>query len=241
MRWSIAFAYLSAALVVTLLLSLLLGWTGWLLLAAILLLAPAVVGLAIGSRQSVSWSAVLSYLSAVALLAAMVSQYTGWITERNWLLLAWTILLLAPAVTLFTHPMRGPSWGLFVGFWGVVSVVLLIVLQALRVADVLGGSVYGQWVALPLAVIGIWLLVASASGFGAEGFPVPVDVLGIITGTGFLVSSVATSVGLPDVMRAALVVSAAAYCLWAVAFGWVTWSIERPSRRLRSVTAQLET
>ena len=238
MRWSIVFGYLSAVLVVSLLLSLLLGWTGWLLLVAVVLLVPVVVGLAIRFRHSVSWSSVLSYLSVVALLAALESQYSGWTAERNWFLMAWTVLLLAPVIKLFSHPMRGPAWGLFVGFWGVVAVVGLIVLQALRVADVLAGSAYSASAALPLAVVGIWVLVASGTGFGAERFPALVDVFGLLTGAGFLAISVTTLVGSSDLMRTAGVVAAIAYCLWAAMLGWVAWSIERPPQPRHGMTPQ---
>ena len=238
MRWSIVFGYLSSVLVVALLLSLPLGWTGWLLLIAILLLAPLVVGLGIAYRNSVSWSSILSYLSVAALLAAVVSEYLHSTTGRNWFLMAWTVLLLGPAIKLFSHPMRGPAWGLFIGFWGVVAVLWLIVLQALVIAGVLGGSAYTDWAAWPLAVVGIWLLVASGTGFGAERFPIPVDVLGLITGAALLATSVAMWAGSVDLMRSALVVAGIAYCRWAAGLGWVASSVERPHRLVPALTTQ---
>ena len=46
-----------------------------------------------------------------------------------------TIMLLLPvAIGLFRHPMRVPAWGVFVGFWGVVAVLWLIVVQIFAVA-----------------------------------------------------------------------------------------------------------
>src|SRR2546426_9585696 len=147
------------------------------------------------------WPSVFIYLSAIALLVAVVSQLLGWTGGRAWFLLFWTVLLLATVIALFAHPMRRPAWGVFIGFWGAVATVMLVVLQVLAVWGVLNGSAYTEWTACPLAVIAIWILVASLSGFGAEPFGPLIDALGVLTGAAFLAISISTWVGLPEVMR----------------------------------------
>ncbi len=152
MRWTGVFGYLAAVVVAILLLSRWLGWTGWLLVISIVLAFPVFVGLASRWGHPFRWSSALAFASTGALLGSLVSQYANWIEGRNSLLLLWTVLLLAVSITLFSHPMRGPAWGLFVGFWGTVAVIWLIVLQALAVIGFLHGSAYSGWVAWPLAI-----------------------------------------------------------------------------------------
>ena len=124
---------------------------------------------------AVRWASILTYLSALALLGAAGGQLAGWPSVRGWFLLGWAALMLPAAIGLFRHPMRAPAWGLFVGFWGVVGVIWLIVIQIFAVAGSLSGEAYREWAAWPLAVVGIWFLVASGLGFGAERFPRWVD------------------------------------------------------------------
>ncbi len=81
--------------------------------------------------RGVRWISTFTYASAIALLAAVASQLLGGSAARSWFLLVWAILLLFVVIGLFGHPMRWPAWGLFVGFWGVVGALFLIVLQAL--------------------------------------------------------------------------------------------------------------
>jgi hypothetical protein len=181
------------------------------------------------------WTSFFTYLSIASLVGAVASQVAGWTDVREWFLLAWTVLLLPVAIGLFAHPMRSPSTGLFIGFWGVVAVLALIVLQALTVADVIRGSVAGQWTALPLAVVGIWILVASALGFGAKPFSALFDLLGILTGAGFITIGLATWGGNADVLRAAGVAAAVAYVMWAAGVGWVFFGLRRTSRSFQSV------
>jgi hypothetical protein len=170
------------------------------------------------------WTSVLIYLSAATLVGAAVSQLAGWTTARGWLLLAWAVLLLPVAIGLFRHPMRAPAWGLFVGFWGVVAVLWLIIVQIFVVAGSLSGEIYREWAAWPVAVVGIWLLAASGLGFGAERFPRWVDLLGLLTGAGLLAISVSTWIGASsDAVRAVGLFAAIAYCLWAIGLGWVFW------------------
>ena len=187
------------------------------------------------------WSSVFTYLSIVALAAAVVSELFGWTGGRAWLLLAWTVLLLPVTIGLFSHPMRAPAWGLFAGFWGVVAVLILLVLQILAVADVLTGSAYGQWTAWPLAVIGIWITVASLLGFGAEPFPALVDLLGLLTGAGFIAIAITTWFGDAETMRAAGVAAAVAYVLWAAGLGWVFYGLRRASHGVTGVAVQRRT
>jgi hypothetical protein len=174
---------------------------------------------------AVRWTSVFTFLSAAALLGAAVSQLAGSTSVRGWFLLAWAVLLLPVAIGLFRHPMRVPAWGLFVGFWGSVAVLWLIVVQIFAVAGALSGEVYREWAAWPLAVIGIWFLVAAGLGFGAERFPRWVDLLGLLAGAGLLAISVSTWIGASsDAVRAVGLVAAIAYCLWGVGLGWVFWA-----------------
>jgi len=230
MRWTEVFGYLAAGVVATLLLSLWLGWTGWLLVISIFLALPVVVGLAYRWGHPVRWSSALALASSIALVGALLSQYAAWIEGRDWLLLLWTVLLLAVAITLFMHPMRGPAWGLFVGFWGTVAVLWLIVLQALAVGGVLYGAAYSGWVAWPLAIIGIWILVASITGFGESPFGPVVDSLGLLTGAALVSTSIATWSGAEDLSKTIAAGAAVAYCLWSAGLGWVLWRYRRPGR-----------
>ncbi len=168
---------------------------------------------------------VFIYLSAIALMAAVASQLLGWPDGRSWFLLAWAVFMLATVIALLAHPMRAPAWGLFVGFWGVLATVVLIVLQALAVAGVITDEAYGQWTAPPLAVVAIWILVGSATGFGAEPFGALVDALGLMTGLALVGISIATWAGLPELTRVAGLGAAIAYVLWAVFLGRVVWSL----------------
>ena len=182
------------------------------------------------------WTSVLTYGSAVALLVAFASQLLGWPAARSWFLLIWAVLLLPVAIGLFRHPMRWPAWGVFVGFWGGVGVVFLIVVQILALWDVLRGPAYGGWSAWPLALVGLWILVASSLGFGGEGFPRVVDGLGILTGIGLLAISTGTWAGGADVARVAAVVTVPAYCLWAFGLGFVFWRLAAGNRGREAIS-----
>src|SRR5437762_5041153 len=235
MRWTGVFVYLSAAVVATVLLSQWLGWTGWLLVISIILALPVVAVLARSWWQPLRWSSALAVMSAVALLGSLVSELALWIDARNGLLLLWAVLLLAVAITLFSHPMRGPAWGLFVGFWGTVAVIWLVVLQTLAVTGLLQGSAYSAWVAWPLAIIGLWILVASATGFGESPFGRVVDILGLLTGAGLVAIRIATWAGAEDLSRTIAAGAAIAYCLWTASLGWALWTHERPRQAIRGV------
>jgi hypothetical protein len=183
------------------------------------------------------WTSVLTYLSAVSLVGAVISQLAGSPEVRGWFLLAWAVFLLPVAIGLaFCHQMRVPALGLFIGFWGVVGAVWLIVLQSLAVAGVLTGAAYGGWTAWPLALLGIWFLVASSLGFGAERVPVWVDGLGLLTGVGLIAISVSTWIGASDVTRAAGLFAAAAYILWAIGLGLVLWRSQNVSDQFRGLS-----
>jgi len=170
------------------------------------------------------WISAFTYASAVALLAAVVSEVLTWTTARSAFLLIWAILLLFVVIGLFIHPMRWPAWGLFVGFWGAVGAVWLLLLQFLAMADVLRQPAYGDWAAWPLALLGIWSLVASGLGFGNQTFPRLVDGLGILTGIGLLALSVTVWIGLDDGTRPVAAAAAIAYVLYAVGLGMVFWT-----------------
>ncbi len=191
---------------------------------------------------AVRWASILTYLSALALLGAAVSQLAGWPSVRGWFLLAWAALMLPAAIGLFRHPMRVPASGLFVGFWGVVAVIWLIVIQIFAVAGSLSGESYREWAAWPLAVIGFWFLVASGLGFGAERFPRWVDLLGLLAGGGLLAISVSTWIGASsDVVRAVGLFATVAYCLWAIGLGWVFWGTREATDQSRGLATGIVT
>src|SRR5438445_5793960 len=240
MRWTGVFGYLAALVVATLLLSGWLGWTGWLLVICLLLALPVVVLVAGSSWHPLRWSSALALGSALALLGSLLSQYAGWIEGRDGLLLLWTVLLLAVAIALFMHPMRGPAWGLFVGFWGTVAVLWLIVLQALAAAGSLRGSAYSEWVAWPLVIVGIWILVASGTGFGEPPFGRVVDALGLLTGAGLVSISIATWSGAGDLSKTIAAAAAIVYCLWSVGLAWALWRYQPPRETMRDMTRTAE-
>ena len=223
MRWTGVFGYLAAVLLATLLLSRPLGWTGWLVVIGIVLVLPLAIVLVRNTWHSFPWSSALALVSALALLGSLLSAYIGWIEGRDRFLLVWTLSLLAVAMILFTHPMRRPAWGLFVGFWGTAAVIWLIVLQAIAVAGFLNGSAYSAWVAWALAVIGIWILVASGTGFGEPPFGRAVDTLGLLTGAGLIAISIGTWSGAADLSKTIAAGAAIAYCLWSAGIGWTLW------------------
>lgn len=237
MGWTGVFGYLAAIVLATLLLSRWLGWTGWLLVICVVLALPVVVVLARNWWHPFRWSSALALVSALALLGSLLSQYAGWIEGRDWLLLLWTVLLLAVAITLFAHPMRRPAWGLFVGFWGAVAVIWLIVLQALAVAGFLHGSDYSEWVVWPLAIIGIWILVASATGFGEPPFGRVVDALGLLTGAGLVSISIGTWSGADDLSKTIAAGAAIAYCLWSVGLASALWKYLPPRETRRGMAS----
>ena len=188
---------------------------------------------------AVRWASFLTYLSAAALLGAAISQLAGWPSVRGWFLLAWAVLLLPVAIGLFRHPMRVPAWGVFTGFWGVVGIIWLIVVQIFAVAGSLSGEAYREWAAWPLAVVGIWFLVASGLGFGAERFPRWVDLLGLLAAGGLLAISVSTWIGASsDAVRVVGLVAAIAYCLWAIGLGWVFWRTREATDQPRGLAAE---
>ena len=179
-------------------------------------------------------TSVLTYLSILALVGAVISEAVGWTDLRTWLLLVWAVLLFPVSIGLLSHPMRAPALGLFVGVCGAVAVVVLIVLQALAIAGVVGAG----WTAWPLAIAGVWFVVASLLGFGANPFPVLVDVLGAVAGAGLLAIGLATVMGDSAVLRAVGVAAAAAYVLWAAGLGRVFWSMQSVPRAFRVTAAE---
>ena len=240
MRWTWLLGYLAAIVVAMLLLSGWLGWTGWLLVIGLLLVLPLIVLLAGNRWHPLRWSSAVALVSALALVGSLLSQYAGWIEGRDGLLLLWTVLLLGVAISLFMHPMRGPAWGLFVGFWGAAAVIWLIVLQAMAAAGVLRGSAYSEWVAWPLAIIGIWIVVASATGFGEPPFGRVVDALGLLTGAGLVLISIATWSGAEDLSKTIAAGAAIAYCLWSVGLAWALWRYQQPIEARRRIASTAE-
>jgi len=232
-RWGATFNWISVAAVVAALVSQLLGWEA--VRTGILIAWVVLVFLMVMSR-GMRGTSILTYLSAAALLGSAISQLAGLASVRGWFLLAWAVLLLPVALGLFSHPMRTPSWGVFAGFWGVVGVLWLIVLQIVAVTGSLSGQAYRDWAAWPLALLGVWFLVASGLGFGAERFPRWVDLLGLLAGAGLLALSVSTWIGASsDVIRAAGLFAAVVYCLWAIGLGWVYWRTQDVTHRFRGL------
>ena len=236
MRLSTAFIWISVAALVAAFLSQVFGWEA---ARNGILITYVVFVLLVLMTRGMRWTSILTHLSAASLLGAVISQLAGWPSARGWFLLAWAVLLLPVAIGLFSHPMRGPAWGLFVGFWGVVGVLWLIVLQVLAVAGLLDGEAYRGWAAWPLALLGIWLLVASSLGLGAERFPRLVDGLGLLAGAALLAISVSTWVLAPDAATNAVGLFAAiAYCLWAIGLGWLLWGTQDVTDRFLGLSTE---
>jgi hypothetical protein len=235
MRWTVTFIYLALVAIAIAALTLIFSWSAWLLAILIVLLIPAAIGIGIMVRHRVPWTTTLSYLSAISLIAAVASQFSGSTVARSWLLMIWTVLLLAPVVRLFAHPMRKPAWGLFVGFWGVVGVLWLIVIQLFNLTGVLTGGGYAGWAAWPIGFIGVWFVVASATGFGAEPFGAAVDTLGIVTGALFFGITLATWTGASDFRTASLVLSAISYAIWIGGLGRAFLELERGPQAMRGL------
>jgi hypothetical protein len=232
-RWGTPFFWVTVAVFVTAILSQVFGWD---VLRDAVLIAWLVLLLLVVMTRGMRWTSALTFLSVAALLGAVVSQFAGWQDGRGWFLLAWAILLLPVAISLLSHPMRWPAWGLFVGFWGVVGALWLIVLQILAVTGVLGGEALTEWTAWPLALVGIWLVVASGLGFGAERFPAWVDALGVLAGVGLLAISISTWIDASDgVTRAAGLFAAAAYVFWAIGLASVSWGAQDVTHRFRGL------
>jgi hypothetical protein len=233
MRWGLAFIWITVAAFVAAIFSELLGWHA---VRSALLIVWVTLLLLVLMTRGMRWTSVLAFLSSAALLGGVISEAEGAMSFPDWFLLAWAVLLLPVAIGLFSHPMRTPAWGLFVGFWGVVGVLWLIVLQILVVARLLAGGDYGWWAAWPLALIGIWILVASSLGFGAERFPRWVDALGLLAGASMLGISLSAWSGVSnDLVLVVGRVAPVAYCLWAVGLGWVFWGTQHVTHRFRGL------
>jgi hypothetical protein len=236
MRLGPTFIWISVAAVVAAIFAELLGWHG---VRTAILIAWVVFVLLVAMTRGMRWTSLLTFLSAVALLGAVAGQLIGSTDARVWFLLAWTVLLLPVAIGLASHPMRAPAWGVFVGFWGVVGALWLIVLQSLAVAGLLSGEAYSAWVAWALALLGIWFVVASSLGFGAEGFPRWVDLFGILAGAGLILLSLSNWIEASgQVSRAAGSFAAVAYVFWAIGFGWVLWGTQQVSHRFRGISIE---
>jgi hypothetical protein len=121
----------------------------------------------------------------------------------------------------------------------VLGVLWLIVLQILAVTGVLGGEAVAAWNAWPLALAGIWLVVASGLGLGAERFPAWVDGLGILAGVGLLAIGISTWIDASDdATRAVGLFAAVAYVLWGIGLGWVLWGAQDVTHRFRGLSAE---
>lgn len=236
MRWGPGFIWITVAAFVAAFLSQVFGWEA---IRTGVLIAWVVFVLLVVMTRGMRWTSLLAYLSAASLLGAVISQLAGWEPGRSWFLLAWAVLLLPVSIALASHPMRGPAWGLFVGFWGVVGALWLIVLQILSVVGVLAGEAYREWAAWPLALLGLWFLVASLLGFGAERFPRWVDALGVLAGAGLLAISVSTWMGASSVtFRAGGLFAAIVYILWAVGLGSVLWGAQDVTHRFLGLSTE---
>jgi len=118
------------------------------------------------------WTSVFIYFSAIALVGAVISQLTGWQSVRVWFLLAWAALLLPVAMALFSHPMRGPAWGMFVGFFGLVGTVWLIVIQLFAVVVTLVWS--GAITAVLLKAVGAVTALRATQDEEREGLDISI-------------------------------------------------------------------
>jgi hypothetical protein len=231
-NWRAAFIWITVAAVVGAFFSQVFDWE-WVRNG--ILIAWVVLVLLVMMTRGMRWTSALIFASGLALLGAMVSQLEGSSAGRSWFLLAWAVSLLPVAISLFSHPMRSPAWGVFVGFWGVVGALWLIVIQILAVTGLVsGGQAYALPAAWPLGLLGIWFLVASILGFGGEGFPRLVDLLGVLAGAGLLAISISTwTYASADVTREAGLYAAVTYILWAIGLGWVFWGTQHVTHRFR--------
>jgi len=236
-RWSVAFIWVTVAAFVAAVFSQLLGWEA---VRDGILIAWTVLLLLVAMTRGMRWTSFLTYLSAASLLGAVISQLAGQPDVRGWFLLAWAVFLLPVAIGLaFCHKMRVPALGLFVGFWGAVGALWLIVIQILAVIGMLSGAAYTGGAAWPLALLGIWFLAASSLGFGADRVPRWVDFLGVLAGAGLLAISISTWTGASEVVtRPVGLFAAIAYCLWAIGLGRVLWGTQDVSHQFRGLTPQ---
>jgi hypothetical protein len=235
-NWRAALIWITVAAAVGAILGQVFGWE-WVRNG--ILIAWVVLALLVAMTRGMRWTSALTFGSAAGLLGAMVSELEGFSSGRGWFLLAWAVLLLPAAICLFSHPMRAPAWGVFVGFWGVVAAMALIVVQILNVAAVVSGDTYRGLAAWPLAVLGTWLLVASGLGFGAERFPRWLDSLGLLAGAGLLAISLSTWIDPSgSTARTAGIVAAIVYILWAVGLGWVTWGAQDVTQRFSGLSVE---
>jgi hypothetical protein len=228
-RWGNAFFWISVVVLAAATFSHIFGWE---VIRDALLIAWVVFVLLVAMTRGMRWTSALAFLSVAALIGAVAGQLAGRQDVRAWFLLAWAILALPVATSLLSHPMRRPALGLFIGFWGEVGALWLIVLEILAVAGVLGGEALTEWTAWPLALVGLWFVVASALGFGAERFPAWVDGLGLLAGAGLLAISISTWTDAPDTAtRGVGLFAAAAYVLWGLGLTWVLWGAQDVTHR----------
>jgi hypothetical protein len=228
-RLSTVFIWITVVAFVAAVVSQMIGWEA---VRTVIVSLWLVVLLLVLMTRGMRWTSGLTYLSAASLLGAVISQLAGWETGRAWFLLGWAVLMLPVAVALASHPMRRPALGMFIGFWGVVGILCLIVVQIFAVSGVLAGEVYRDWAAWPLALTGVWFVGAASLGMGCEEFPRWIDGLGLLAGAGLIGISVMTWVGAPsDVVRAVGLVAAIAYCAWAVGLGRVLWGTPEVTHR----------
>lgn len=190
------------------------------------------------------WTASLIYVSALLLVAATVGRLFGWTGALEaWLLLLWTVSLLPVAYALYRHPMRTPAWGLFIGFWGSLAILLLIVFQALGVASVMRGSTLTYAESWPLAVIALWILLTSLLGLALSGderdMPPLIDAGGILTGAALFAGSFAIWISWGAAIRPLFLLTAIAYVLWTVGMTSAIWDWGRPAPR-RQAAAEPE-
>jgi hypothetical protein len=204
---------------------------GWETTRSVILIVWVANVFAVAMTRGMRWTAVLTYLSVLALVGGFVlGELAGWSAVNTWVPLVWAALLVPVAIALFSHPMRVPALGLFVGFWGVVGVLGLIAIQLVAGGSGLAGPASIGWLgSVPIGLVGIWLLVASSLGYGAERFPRWVDVLGLLS---LLAICITFLINPEDAPPAGLAVFAVVgYCLWALGFGWVLWGTQDVSHR----------
>jgi hypothetical protein len=237
-RWGNAFFWISVVALVAAIFSHIFGWE---VLRDAILIGWVVFVLLVAMTRGMRWTSVLTFLSVAALLGAVGGLIVGSQDERawpvfGWFFLAWVILLLPVTISLLSHPMRWPAWGLFVGVWGVIGALWLIVLYLVALAGLLGGEDLNGWTAWPFALIGIWFVVASSLGFGAERFPGWLDGLGILAGVGLLAVSISIWVDASaDVTTGAGIFAVAAYALWGIGLAWVLWNAQDVTHRFRGL------
>ena len=197
------------------------------------------------------WTGLFLYLSMVAVLTLYFHSLAGW---AWWVTLLLILLLVPPALVIGFMTRHEVRWSTVLSYLSVAALLGAVAAQVagstaardwcllvwsvllLAVAGVLEGASYTGWSSWPLALIGIWFFVASATGYGARPFGPIVDSVGLVAGFALIAIAVTTWADLPELRRFAGLLAAASYSIWVAGLGWVFSAMERPVRTAGSLS-----